>query len=272
MNRVKKCRYGEMIYQTNDAYIGRSLDLYGEFSEGEAELFARLVQPGDTVIDVGANIGAHTVALAQFVGPKGRVFAFEPQRILYYCLCGNVALNNLSNTWCHQAAAGPAPGTIKVPELNYAADNNFGGLGLDRDFRNIATYTVPLIRIDDMKLARCRLIKADVEGMEKKVLEGAVELIRAHRPMLYVEDDREEKSAELRTFIDSLGYVMYTHRPPLFNPRNYLGNAQNVFGQIISLNLFCHPRETAPPILPADFGMVPVTAPGPVTTNITCNY
>ena len=163
MNRVKRCRYGEMIHQPHDAYIGRSLDLYGEFSESEVALFRELIAPGQTVLDVGANIGAHTVALATLVGPTGRVLAFEPQHALFYCLCGNVALNALDQVRCQQSAVGDSPGQIQVPELDYSRENNFGGISLAQDLRGRATYSVPLVRIDDLKLAavppdqsRCR--------------------------------------------------------------------------------------------------------------------
>jgi hypothetical protein len=54
-----------MMFHANDSYIGRSLDLYGEFSEGEIELFKQVVRPGMTVVDVGANIGAHTIYLSK---------------------------------------------------------------------------------------------------------------------------------------------------------------------------------------------------------------
>src|SRR5260370_1945855 len=60
-NHLKACRYGHMLYNIHDVYVGRSLDLYGEFSEGEVGLFRRLVKPGDLVLDVGANIGPHTL-------------------------------------------------------------------------------------------------------------------------------------------------------------------------------------------------------------------
>src|SRR5687768_6606900 len=82
-NRLKDCRYGRMLYNVNDLYVGRSLDLYGEFSEGEVEVFRQLVRPGDLVMDVGANVGAHTVWFAKAVGPGGVVLAFEPQRLVF---------------------------------------------------------------------------------------------------------------------------------------------------------------------------------------------
>src|SRR5690349_191029 len=104
-----------MTYRVNDLYIGRSFDLYGEFSEGEVEVFRQLVRPGQTVLDVGANIGAHTVPLAKLVGRSGRVLAFEPQRTVYYALCGNVAQNNLDQVYCYHAAVAERAGTIAVP-------------------------------------------------------------------------------------------------------------------------------------------------------------
>lgn len=77
-NVVKECRHGKMIYNKNDMYIGRSLDRYGEYSEGEVDLFRQIVHQGDTVLEVGANLGAHTLALALLVGEGGCVHAFEP--------------------------------------------------------------------------------------------------------------------------------------------------------------------------------------------------
>ena len=55
------------MYLLNDAYIGRSLDVYGEYSEGEIDLFRQLLRPGDVAIDAGANIGALTVGMARLV-------------------------------------------------------------------------------------------------------------------------------------------------------------------------------------------------------------
>ena len=69
-----------MLYSTKDIYIGRSLDLYGEFSEGEVHFFGQVLQPGMIAIDVGTNIGCHTVFMAKRVGPGGAVIAFRRTR------------------------------------------------------------------------------------------------------------------------------------------------------------------------------------------------
>jgi FkbM family methyltransferase len=259
MNKVKRCRYGHMIYQPNDLYIGRSLELYGEFSEAEVELFRRLVRPGDSVLDVGANIGAHTVPLAQLTAPAGQVLAFEPQRLLYYCLCANVLLANCNHVGCYHAAVGEARRSLRVPELDYSAEKNFGGLDLSREYGSPATYEVPVLTIDDLHLKSCHFMKIDVEGMERQVLEGAVATIRAFQPLLYVEDDRQEKSADLRALLVSLGYEIYAHRPPYYNPANFAQNPRNVFPNIVSMNLYAYPRASASPVRPEEWGMMKVS-------------
>jgi len=64
---LKNCRYGPMIFNRNDAVIGRSLDLYGEWCEAEMETLGQLMRPGNFMLDVGANIGTHTVFFAKKV-------------------------------------------------------------------------------------------------------------------------------------------------------------------------------------------------------------
>lgn len=238
-NRLKDCRHGRMLFNVNDVYIGRSLDLYGEFSEGEVELFRQIVKPGHIVLDLGANIGVHTVPLARLTGPQGAVLAFEPQRLVFQTLCANVALNSFTNVWCFNAAAGDVPGTVHVPALNPTVQNNFGGLGL---LGRSQGEPVQQLRIDDLPIGRCTFMKIDVEGMETQVIQGARNTIGRCQPIMYVENDRAEHSAELVRLIDSLGYDMYWHKPPLFNPANFFHNNQNVFGNIISGNMLCLPK------------------------------
>jgi FkbM family methyltransferase len=241
-NRLKRCRYGTMLYNINDIYIGRSFELYGEFSEGEVGLFRQILRPGMLVVDVGANIGAHSLALARIVGEGGRVLAIEPQRLPFQTLCANMAINSIVNATCVPCALGRAPGWISVPNLNPYARGNFGGVSLgNRD----SGERVEVRTLDSFELGQCHLIKIDAEGMESEVLEGARDTIARCEPVLYVENDRPEKSAELVRLIASFGYRLYPHEPPLFNPDNFARNDANVFERIVSRNLLCIPADVA---------------------------
>jgi FkbM family methyltransferase len=253
-NCLNHSRHGWMLYNKNDVYIGKSFDEYGEFSEGEVAIFERVLKPGDTVIEAGANIGAHTVALAKLVGPTGRVIAFEPQRLVFQTLCGNVAINSLANVDCRFAAVGAEAGEIVVPPLPPDNKNNFGGLGLG-SYRT--GDRVPVLTLDSLGISKCHLLKIDVEGMEESVLRGAGELISTCQPIMYIENDRKEHSAALIEHLLRLEYRLYWHLPKMFAKSNYFGNETNHFGQVASINMLCLP-------LGADFdvdGLASVTDP-----------
>lgn len=79
--------------------------------------------------------------------------------------------------------------------------------------------------------------------MEREVLAGAHETIAKCRPVLYVENDREQHSAGLIDDLRQLGYRLWWHRPPLFEPANFKRNAENVFENIVSINMLCLPTE-----------------------------
>jgi len=238
---IKDCRHGKMLFLTHDRYIGRSLDLYGEFSEMEAQLFGQIVGSDDIVVEVGANIGAHTVHLAKLVGEKGAVFAFEPQRVIFQILCANVAINELFNVHTYHAAVGRHFGSLNVPIIDYSVENNFGGISLDQVMTG---EDVVMTTLDSLELPSLRLLKVDVEGMEIEVLEGARQLIAKHRPILYVENDRKEKSKHLIRLVHELGYNIWWHLPPIYNEKNYFNNNENIFQKIISVNILCLPKES----------------------------
>jgi len=238
---IAVCRYGKLMFLRGDVYIGRSLETYGEFSEIEVAVLLSLVRPGDVVVDAGANIGALTVPLARKVGPRGRVHAFEPQRTIYHLLCGNLALNELEQVEAHRAALGDRDGTIGLPSLGYRASANYGGLSIET--RAEQTEHAPLMRLDDMRLSRLRLLKADVEGSENALVAGASETIRRCQPVLWVENDRREKSPELIARLQGLGYRLWWHIAPLYNPGNYRGESRNVIGDFVSINLLGVPRD-----------------------------
>ena len=236
LNLLKTARYGKILYNPNDIYVGKSIDYYGEFSEGEASLFRHLLKPGAVVLDIGAHIGSHTLVFAKAAGPQGAVLAFEPQRVIFQALCANMALNGLLNAFCYHAAVGESQGSLFVPILDYHTENNFAGLSLG-NYSN--GEKVQLMTIDGLLLQQCHFIKIDVEGMELNVLKGATGTIKKFKPILYLENDRKEKSSDLIKHIDSLGYRMYWHLPPLFNKDNFFNNEKNIFENIVSVNMLC---------------------------------
>ena len=238
--RLKRTRHGYMSYLISDRYIGRSFDRYGEFSEGEIELFRQLVRPGSLVVDGGANIGAHTLPLSTLVGPKGAVIAAEPQRIIHQLLCANLALNARTNVRAMHTALGAEPGRITVPAIDYDAEGNFGGLALGAHEKG---ESVAVATLDSLELPTCHFIKLDVEGMEAQVLTGAAQTIARHRPILYVENDRKDRSVALLGILLGMDYRLYWHLPPLFSPNNFFGEAENLFANIVSVNVLGLPKE-----------------------------
>lgn len=239
-NQLGRCRYGVMLYNVNDRYIGRSLQAYGEYCQAEADLLARFVRPGDIVVDAGANIGTLTLFFARAVAGQGRVYAFEPQRVIFQTLCANIALNSLTNVHAFQAALADTAGATTTDAADYRLENNYGGmpLGLWPEGER-----VPMTTLDSLGLDRCDLAKIDVEGMEAQVLQGAEATLSKCRPALYVENDREDKAAELIDCVKALGYRPFWHCPPYFNPDNFLRRADNLFGNLASRNMLCLPEE-----------------------------
>lgn len=241
-NQLSISKEGYCLYNRNDRYMGKSIEKYGESGSLEMKILVQLCAPGDTVIEIGSNIGTHTIGLAKRVGSSGRVLAFEPQRLVFQTLCANVALNSLTNVYCYWSALGSEEGVITVPELNPNQLNNFGGVSLLDDA--VEGHQIDCFTLDRyISESRIKLIKIDVEGAEADVLNGGLQLIQKFKPFLYVENDRVKKSEALIKLIDSIGYRMFWHLPPEFNPDNYYADAENIFSDIISVNMLCVHRD-----------------------------
>jgi FkbM family methyltransferase len=237
---VKQCRHGLFAYNLNDMYIGRSLDAYGEWCEAELAVLFQVLKPGGVALDIGANIGTHTVALAKHVTSSGVVFAFEPQRLTYQLLNANVALNALVNVQCLNRVAGDARGQMRIPALDPAVEGNFGALKAEGHQQG---ELVDMIRVDDLGLLRCNLMKIDVEGMESRVLAGARKTIKTLRPVLFVENNSEQGSPATLKALEDLGYSCWWHVASYYNPNNHFGNPERLWGDYREANVLCFPKE-----------------------------
>src|SRR5262245_13196238 len=167
------CRHGWMAFPTHDSVIGRALAKYGEWAEHEIRFLSTLVGAAGTVLDVGAYVGTHTLALAHVAA---RVYAFEPQPGIFALLRANVERNGLANVQLVHAAVSRSRGDISVPPIAWSTGDNFGAFSLAREASSASRRTgesVRVVAIDDLDLTACDLIKVDVEGLEPEVLEGA---------------------------------------------------------------------------------------------------
>jgi FkbM family methyltransferase len=262
-----ECRHGLFFVLRSDVFVGRALEVYGEFSEIEAAFLVSLIRRGATVLDIGANLGAFTLSFAHAVGRRGRVLAFEPQTFLYRIIRANAAVNNLAAiVSAHRVAVGESRGRLDVPIFDYVAVSNFGGFDISlKDFsmqpvRSIRSETVEQIAIDDLGLSACDLIKIDVERMEPDVIAGAMRTIERFRPILYIEV--HEKAPALFRSLGTLGYRCWWHHPPLFNSANYRGVSEDLWPGFLSYNAVClPPGASAAEATVAGHGLVPILDP-----------
>lgn len=234
-NAITKGKHGYIVYNKYDKFIGKAIEKYGEYSEAEVDLFRQLCGSNDVIVEVGANIGAHTLALSRIVGEQGRVYAFEPQRIVFQTLCANMAINSITNVECFHAAVSSSDGNIRLPDIRYDIEGNYGGFDVNRfnEGTRIARFSLD----NFLEIHKLTLLKVDVEGMESDVISGARNIISKFKPTLYIENDRMEKSKDLIELIWSLDYRLYWHTPMLFNPANFAADSENIYPRLASFNM-----------------------------------
>jgi FkbM family methyltransferase len=205
-------RHGWMLANPNDFYLGHALLEYGECSELESAVLRQLlIQPG-VVVEVGANIGVHTVMLAREAQQRRQVLvAHEPQPVIFQTLCANLAANGIINVLAWPYACGSDAGTLYFERPDCAAPGNFGGVEMQIK-PGAGMIPVPCVRMDDvLHTHTVSLIKLDVEGFELAALQGAEETLARCRPTLYVENDRLEHSQALIEWLWSKDYRMWWH-------------------------------------------------------------
>lgn len=236
---VGRWRYGWIMYNKNDRFIGRSLQYYGEWGQAELNFLQLILTPGSVVIDVGANIGTHTIPLAQQVK---YVYAFEPQRLSYQMLCGNIALNGLSNVYAFQQGLADTVKEVKVPVIPADDIRNRGSLNIEGHTEG---EPVLLMTLDDLELTQCHLIKIDVEGMEASVLRGGRQTLQRLRPFLFVENNTmSEETGEVISLLLDMKYDCWWHIATYYQANNYFGEQEDIFETFKpEANIFCTPKE-----------------------------
>jgi len=158
---------------THDRGIATWIILGGTWENFVDDVLCALAAPGQTFVDVGANLGYYTIKVGNLVGPNGRVFSFEPNPELFPFLAENISINGFAGRIsAHRLAAGAVTGHSTL-HFTYS---NMGGGHVDLpDGRSAAGgVTVGITPLDDMLPPDCTvdLIKIDAEGFEPLIFQG----------------------------------------------------------------------------------------------------
>jgi FkbM family methyltransferase len=175
---------GGKVLASLDDYVGRAAFYVGDLDRKITWICSQIVRQGDTVLDIGANIGMVTIALSSLVGKTGKVHSFEPNPELQKVLEKTLEYNQITNVHIHPVALGAEQGSL---ELRIPKDNK-GAASLirNRDLTECEVIDVPILPLSKIvsqeNIKSIRLIKIDVEGFEAEVLKGASQILKTIRP------------------------------------------------------------------------------------------
>lgn len=214
-----------------------------DWFEDEIKFLRRLLQPGEMVIDIGANYGVYALSMARTVEPRGRVWAFEPASTTAKLLAEGISVNGYSQVILERSALSSSCGTAQL-SLNDHSELN--ALVRGKPSTN-ASETVPVVTLDECLRRHdwrdIAFMKVDAEGEEAEILKGGALFFSELSPLVQYEVKAgKDLHMELAQDFAALGYDSYRLVPGLdllvpfdggSTPDGYL------------LNLFCCKRDRA---------------------------
>jgi FkbM family methyltransferase len=218
---------------------------YGAFRPRISSLLNKLLQPGHVAFDIGANIGMHTLVMANRCGPTGRVVSFEPDPHPYARLRENLRLNNLDFVETHQAALSTQPGRLSF-YLHDDTIGNYANASLHAENVGRATnkVDVDVYSLDGFVAnnppPRLDAIKLLAQGEEWNILQGGVQTIEKYRPNIFFLYEPEYWQRQGRDLMDAVKFFdrfNYTTYAVEFGPRRVV-TKDIPFGQVF----FASPR------------------------------
>lgn len=226
-NVLVNCDHGSFIVNRFDCdkeMVGQSQWLldHGNVSVLEAQLaFSNMKNKENPIIfDIGSNIGTFTSWMSKAF-TNGKIYSFEPQRLVFQIICGNMAINNLDNVYIFNMALGNENKTIEFEEPDYFQNVDYGTFSLVNNvlekkskYKNI----IDLMTLDNFtikyKIEKIDFIKIDAEGMDLDVLKGGRETIGKYLPGLIVEHSDNNISVldDLKSELNKYNYKFEIHK------------------------------------------------------------
>jgi FkbM family methyltransferase len=174
-------------------WIDWNLLFRGDFEPHLTRLWSQLAPEGGVAIDIGANIGTHTLSMAKLVGARGRVLAFEPNPLVRSVLVHNLTLNRMEQVSVYGCALGSKPGMLplRIPKRSSAEFSNMGlaslvALDTPHDLLDVEIQTLDDV-LGRLDLDRVDVVKIDVQGYEVATLLGMRASLKRYRPVVIFE-------------------------------------------------------------------------------------
>jgi FkbM family methyltransferase len=183
-----------LLVNIHDYGIGTQLFLYDKYALARVEEIKKIVKEGDIVVDIGANIGYFTVLLAQIVGSRGKVYAFEPDPRNVALLERTIARNGWKNVFVEQKAVSNKKGELVLYQTQSWAGNAMS------ECDAVSTTKVSVVNIDSiLHEHNVKFVKMDIDGSEPLVIIGMKNMI-SRSPDLHILAEYQPNN--LKRYID----------------------------------------------------------------------
>ncbi|MFN7674455.1 FkbM family methyltransferase [Flavobacterium sp.] len=192
--------------------------IWNNFEKDETDYMCKVLKKGDVFVDIGSNIGLFSLIASKIVGNEGKVICFEPSPLTYTRLKENVTINNYNNLDVRNLGLSDSIGELAfyVSNNGYDAWNSFSP---SADNKLELSIKVPVSTLDfelsDIDKSKIKLVKIDVEGWEKFVLQGAKDFLINFNPIVMVEFTEQNTFNsgypvhEIYDIMNSYGYTWY---------------------------------------------------------------
>jgi FkbM family methyltransferase len=244
---LRLTRHGERLRVPADLrYTSVTAFLLRDGTEPELYRLEQFLRPGDTFLDVGANIGLFALKAARIVGPGGRVVAAEPGRVSADRLEANLLLNDYKQIQVLREALSDSEGTANLHHIELGHDPQ--AFSLLSDGSVVAAETVPTTTLDRLSqrlgLTRLDCVKMDVEGAEPMVIAGGRATLARFRPLVIFEINSPPalhtgKPAAASQALQALGYQLHELRGSALMP---LAEQPLTLGNLVAI----HPEGIQP--------------------------
>jgi FkbM family methyltransferase len=223
-NPIKKFVLGTfpdwLLQPAKKIHYAKLLSSISECEDPDIKIIGKLINPGDYVVDIGANYGFYTKFLSELVRPDGRVYSIEPIPLSFEILCSNVRKLGLQNVELINCAVSDFNGTVtmQVPLDESGVENFYQASVVLDDIRNdLRTFKIESRTIDSLFTGlqeNLSFIKCDVEGHELNCIKGALGVIHRSKPAWCIEitgdpDDSLSSGHESFRLLTVNGYEPY---------------------------------------------------------------